>query len=327
MKRIHDLYESILKEAPSTGDYYYRRLDLSPYVDIFFGITKMHNPFFMFEYSDKEACIVKSLTDCEGFSVENTPKKDVHGIYRCRIVSVDLISSSMFNSLVDDICYCVNRDNATVLDIIKRLKLWIEFFRKVGKGILTTKEQLGLFGELSFILELLRYDKFDVIQSWSGPSGKAKDFLVNGSAIEVKTLLSDDKNEIQISNANQLDKSGLEQLYLNVYMVVQDNLDGDSIPDLVDQINMRLESFPELQLIFYEKLLLLGYSAYQADQYHDRFAISSQRVFRVDDGFPCIIPRNLKNGIKRIKYSIDLSACDDFIESMKVICDKFEKQE
>lgn len=325
MNRIHDLYEMILKENPSSGNYFYRRLDLSPYVDIYFGITKMHNPFFMFEYSEREADIVKSLTDCEGFSVEYSTKKDSPDIYRCRIISSDSLSTSIFNSLVDDICFCVNRDDANVIDIVKRVKLWIEFFRKVGKGILNTKEQVGLFGELVLICSLLEKGHFDVIKAWSGPSGKAKDFLINGSAIEVKTLLSDDKNEIRISNVSQLDNSGLDKLYLFVYLVFQDNLDGDSIPDLVDQIYMRLDAFPDLKQVFYEKLLLMGYSEYQADLYHDRFVTSSYRVFRVDDNFPCIIPSDLKNGIRSIKYTIDLSACDSFIESMEDICDLFKK--
>lgn len=84
---------------------------------------------------------------------------------------------------------------------------------------------------------------------------------------------------------------------------------GESLPDVIQTIKDSGGSRVEL-----EKLLALeGYSDEHRDHYQKiRFRITEDRLYRVDDAFPKIVPESFKQGapdaqVIDVRYRLDLT--------------------
>jgi hypothetical protein len=203
-----------------------------------------------------------------------------------------------------------------IMDVLKRVKSWMNFFKSKKTGVLSENGQIGLFAELTMLKTLIEYNKentLDIVTSWVGPKKQNQDFIFpNTKAIEVKCTTSNNKYEIKISNEYQLDLSGLDSLFLAVYQVKRHKISEDSLfpslPRLIEDINRLLTYDPDAKFEFEGLLLEVGYLAEAEIEYID-FGfqiISGPEIYNVDSNFPKLARVSIPSPIKKIEYILNL---------------------
>lgn len=312
---IKDKYLEILSKFDSYNRDYYIKIDTENKAPIYIGVSSKKKPTFLFDVpTEFESCAI-SLRDTVGYKV-TTDSADANKS-RYKIEAANDYSIEVFFVVVDDLINIASKQkDLYFMAITSRLLMWEEFFKHSSNGTLTMEEEIGLFGELSFIEDELQNHNFNIIDNWCGPLKKTKDFICNSNAIEIKTSINTDTNRILISDENQLDSSGFCSLLLNVRFLTQNQMDGKLLPELVDSILYLIDDKPQLIQTFKEKLLHAGYKEEFYQNYKRRFELADVFWFKVEDldnvSFPRIIPSELKRGVKFVKYQIELSSLSDF---------------
>ncbi len=102
---------------------------------------------------------------------------------------------AMFTLMAVDVLSAVERHVSNKLTdsfelFVRRVRAWQNFMRVGNSGILSPEDEIGLFGELLFLQELIQTGlPLDIaIRSWRGPSGDVHDFSLGSGAVEVKQL-------------------------------------------------------------------------------------------------------------------------------------------
>ncbi len=199
---------------------------------------------------------------------------------------------------------------ASVAALHQRLAIWQSFFQRQAQDGLTPEEQRGLFGELICLQRFLvdAWSPSEAVRAWQGPLGAAQDF-VSRLSVEVKASLVDAPPCVRISSANQLQPPpGLDLLLCHIRLALLDAGDH-SLPDLVAQVTEGLASLDASCLtMFLDRLQAAGYLHEEAEKYPNRYSVSEQRFYVVREGFPRIVPNDLKQGVNSVHYAIDLLA-------------------
>lgn len=186
-----------------------------------------------------------------------------------------------------------------------------------GRGLpLSIDKQVGLFGELLVIYKYLfsTLGHKRAISEWVGPMGAPQDFQSTSCALEVKTTRGNLPQTIRISSARQLQGDTVARLYLvRIALDAQPSV-GDSLPDLVDKIELTLKKDSLLNLDFRSKLSEIGYHEEHANLYTDiKYQIRAITFYDVKEGFPRIQEKELKPGIADVSYEIESGACANYI--------------
>lgn len=206
----------------------------------------------------------------------------------------------------------LNTEEEVIAVYSKKINQWQSIFNKRYETILTAEQQLGLYGELYFIKELidLQLHVDTVLESWQGALKEDKDFLIGPNAIEIKTSSKPD-NLVKISNIRQLDEHGFDHLVLHHYTFVK-AADGETtLPALVSELRDIVAESPIPQ-VFEEKLICAGYFDKDAENYKTSYSLLSEDYYRVIDGFPRITPQNAMNNVLDVNYIIDLNAVPEY---------------
>lgn len=209
---------------------------------------------------------------------------------------------------------------------VSRTWRWHHLLKRGSSRILSEEQQKGLIGEVS-ILEALggRLDLKTVIESWTGPLGEPKDFVLPGMvAVESKAVRGTEAPFIQISSEWQLDISEVEALYLVVSPVnrsVESEPSARTLSDVVGRIlSLTVARAPECLATLEAKLFAAGYRP--EDDYSEFWwDLGELDVFTVTEGFPRLAGSRLPPGIERIRYNVNLSSCTpfriDFLDFLK----------
>ena len=207
-------------------------------------------------------------------------------------------------------------DRAGVSVLLERFAHWQRLFALEGGGLSSLDAQ-ALFGEL-WVLEHLIVPPLGVqaIEAWRGPEREDRDFLMGGLGIEVKTTRGDEPAAVTIANEGQLDIVGLDALYLVALKL--EVLQGGKGVTLNDSVaSMRAALVPEAVSPFRDKLLRYGYLDQHSDRYEDViYVIREVEAFRVGEGFPRIIGKDLISGVGSVTYRLALSACEPWRQTL-----------
>lgn len=204
-----------------------------------------------------------------------------------RITRLDLLSFDTIHSLVEE---------------------WRSFIQGKSEK-LSTAVQLGLFGELLFLQELIskKTDELGII-SWTGPDKSKVDFLPSvNHAIEIKSSKDPLGNEVSISSLEQL-SSDFEFHFLRRYGLIE-TLEGQTIKDLYYSIASQLSDY-EMRDTFRIKVMDYGFNPY-AD-YEELLKLETANIvdYNVQDySFPKIIPP-LHEKVVKLQYTINLDSQD-----------------
>jgi len=202
-----------------------------------------------------------------------------------RLTRLDLLSFDTIHSLVEE---------------------WRSFIQGKSEK-LSTAVQLGLFGELLFLQELITKTNEELgVISWTGPEKSKVDFVPSvNHAIEIKSSKDPLGNEVSISSLEQL-SSDFEFHFLRRYGLIE-TLEGQTIKDLYYSIASQLSDF-ELRDSLRIKTMDYGFNPYT--DYEDLLKLQTANIvdYNVQDySFPKIIPP-LHEKVVKLQYTINLDS-------------------
>ncbi|MDA8055327.1 MAG: PD-(D/E)XK motif protein [Thermoplasmatales archaeon] len=225
-------------------------------------------------------------------------------------------STEVFEALTSDICNSVSqpevRDILSVL--ISRLERWKYFFEEHGLGGLSPESQQGLFGELYFLRDYLipALGLSQAILSWNITRRANHDFQVGDHAIEIKTSSAKQHLKFHVASERQLDTKGLGSLHVAVINLTVIQGGGETLPQMVADVRSKLSEYPSTLRIFEDKLIDEGYLDIHGRDYRNGYTVTALKTYEIREGFPRILPEDLKEGVGDVTYSVVLSSCQDF---------------
>ena len=196
--------------------------------------------------------------------------------------------------------------------ILKLLINWRRCFEDEKFDGLSKEEEIGLIGELTIIEKLFskNIDPNNILSIWEGPSGGLHDFKDSKFLIEVKTF-SKKKKKIKINNIDQLNYLFFTKLYLGCVELEHNTL-GETLLNVIDRINNDIFHERNLNEIFEEKLNQYGYFDIHRNYYQTKFIVNKTSFYKVSEGFPTILKKNILEGISDISFSIDIDKIKNF---------------
>lgn len=189
-------------------------------------------------------------------------------------------------------------------DVLER---WRELLGGSPSRLLTEERLRGLFGELT-LLRLLAGINSRSLSLWSGPGGQPHDFESPIGDLEIKVCRPGLRRELQINGPLQLDNRESLPLHLVILKLAEADY-GASVPDLVTSIIGQGVARHD----FVSRLDKAGYRLEDAAAYEARrYSVAEQRVYRVTDTMPRIVPTSfgqgtVPQGVVSLTYTIDLS--------------------
>lgn len=295
-----------------------KRVDPGIPWNFFWGRAVDRKCLFVLAHSP-EAVVPGRLPKLKG--IEVTDVERAAGADRLLIFKLtDDAHRDIFERLCRDIVAGAARaqsEREAVALTIARTWRWHHLLRGGGDGRLSLEEQKGLAGELMVIERhlLTCLSPRDALDSWRGPLGSPKDFEIGRLCIEVKARRGAATPHIAISSADQLDTSGVDELFLSV-VELDPAPSGASqsftVTDVARSVRDRLvQADASLEQPLERLLLAVGFD--WLDDYQDsRMIEGTRRLFRVTDGFPRISSSSLPSGISNVNYSIALQDCVPF---------------
>ena len=234
-------------------------------------------------------------------------------------LSFDLLDNafrSMFLLFCKDMIITCERAGAHVAISIAllRWKYWKEMFGKRKKDILDRMTIKGLVGELIELKDhfIAEYGENRAIASWMGPLLGHKDFEMEKTWYEVKTVAE---------NALQITVSSLEQLesemdgHLVVIRLEDTNTVNDlsvNLNELVLEIADNIED-PEVLELFRTRLDNMGYVCDEEYNNYNYIYTKTER-YAVTADFPRLRRKDLPDAIGNVKYSVLLNGLTSFRE-------------
>lgn len=222
-------------------------------------------------------------------------------------------------------CLCENLINAVkespsekelVRSVINQLDKWRNLFDKTKSGGLSIEQQQGLFGELTFLHKFLSRNitaPLKALEYWVGMDAALRDFQGNEWAVEAKTTATNNPQKVTINGERQLDESLLSELFLYHCSVEVSKFNGETLPEKVDKVRIKLKNDSPALSLFNEKLLEAGYFDEDADLYTNRcYKIRDEHYYQIKDDFPRVKEEELRDGVSDVKYAIILAMCSNY---------------
>lgn len=278
----------------------------------------------MFEVPETAVAPDAEMPSGAGFQVLLEEMEDpAGGLVRLCLVREAHASRELFTSLVEDAIRVVCRQPspAAVPDaLITRINAWQSFLKR-RRNRLSDEDEIGLFAELQVLSSLLfpAMKASKALLAWRGPLGAPHDFLVGNAGLEVKSTCTASPVRIRISSLAQLDDGALEHLVL-AHVLLGRSANGQTLPELVDMVwgNLPGEDLDAVGLLE-SRLMDAGYSQIHAPEYRDRFEVRETRFYRVEEGFPRLLSRDVPPGVIEASYLIDTALMAGFrIEAAEV---------
>ena len=201
------------------------------------------------------------------------------------------------------------------LALLRRLQHWKLFFQRNPEGALSHEDGVGLFAEIEFLNTCMAggFDADAMVAAWTGPLAQNQDFTFGTRAVEVKATVANDADTARITNARQLDSTGLAELFLRHSAYDFRAGAGTTLPDAVARTRVRLAAETSALIGFEDRLLAAGYMEPVTGAFATRgFTLRRHRHFRVEQGFPRLTEAVLPSGILDVAYSLALSGCLPF---------------
>jgi len=242
--------------------------------------------------------------------LNNYSTPDINGaFYKIQLRSTNDIK--LFSLLVAEIAHFhINAGKTDIIDAEWVIIQWADFWRKIPLATLTREKQLGLYGELFIIFDLLvKIDRkriFNLIDGWQGPLNAAVDFSWGDTFLEVKAAMN--KQNYTIHGLDQLETHPTKFKALAALTVAEvDN--GLTINDLYRKIVNQLLHSKRTYSMFVDKFIKAGGNPI-VDDGLIKFEKIHSAFYNIDANFPRLT-RSMLNSpisirISRVQYSVDL---------------------
>jgi hypothetical protein len=198
----------------------------------------------------------------------------------------------------------------------RRLARWKKFFQRGGQFGLSREDYIGLYGELSFIEASIKAGaaSLPLVNAWQGPLGTNQDFLLGLVAVEIKTTTGNEIDKVRITNARQLDSTGLQSLFLARYAFDFRQGSGRTLQQIITSLKSSLTTIsPEAFSVFNDRLIEAGFVEGTPNEF-DTWGFTSRHfdVFNVGEDFPRLLESSLPSGVSEVSYILNLSAATPF---------------
>lgn len=217
----------------------------------------------------------------------------------------------LFSAMVSDVLNAIvatgSGDHSRELRaFLGRIRAWQAFMRK-GTLPLSAENEVGLVGELTVLEKMLEVGMAPeaAIRAWSGPLDGLRDFELGFGAIEVKTTVATAGLVAKIGSLEQLDDTNCKPIFLGAvkYALTES---GQTLPEKISAIRMRLESDPIRLSEFDDRILAAGYLPAHSPQYHRRFSLRDIAILEIGENFPRLMHGNVTPGVISARYEINL---------------------
>lgn len=196
-----------------------------------------------------------------------------------------------------------------------QLARWIRFLEQFSSDALSEQAQLGLFGELIVLGELVEIvGAREAAQAWCGPAAAPQDFQLRDVGLEVKSTRAGPPHVVRVTSLRQLDGSKLARLFLKYLVFDRMEGDGGTLPDVVQRLRSMMSSDFTALRDFENKLADAGYLDAHVAQYSRVGFIGRQNLLLdVRKGFPRISPASVPPGVGEVSYTVQLGALTQFV--------------
>ena len=216
----------------------------------------------------------------------------------------------IMQDVADEVNSC--KPDVVIQKIRDVLVKWKSFFQFDKDPVLSDNVQQGLYGELCVLEKLIELHGENAIYWWAGCNAEEHDFYCLNNIIEVKSSSSLGAEKVHISNEFQLESlNETSILYLYYIKLKKSAADGETLSTIVSRISGKLGV--NLQSLFQEKLLQVGYIHQLPELYKIHFRVRDESCYIVKDDFPRIKSKDLPNGISSVNYELSLSSCNKYM--------------
>jgi hypothetical protein len=326
MERIKQIWAQLEANSSAVAGLFKLRYSDTSKCDLFLGVKfpemyrmlTIKTPFsvgkdFNFKY------------EFRGLKFDKIYDHDDSNFLLLNLVLVDKQFKDVFDVLVADVVGAII-DESDIKVILKtfsnRLTKWQSLFERFKQQGLTPEEQRGLYGELHFMRKFLQAnsDLKNIVISWIGSEKQIRDYQFGRWSVEVKTTHGNNHQKVNISSERQLDTTNVDNLILNHLSLELRQQSGETLNQMVDAVIGILTSDFTALSSFRNKLIEGGFFDQHRDLYEDIGYFIRQEVFyKVQDAFPRIEERDIRNGVGDVKYSIIVSQCSEYIRTEEEI--------
>jgi hypothetical protein len=235
----------------------------------------------------------------------------------------------LFEIMTDDVAARIlsaTDETSAVSALRQRLNHWERFMSASGPDGLSREKQIGLFGELTFLRTMLAegISATSALEWWHGPISENQDFQAGKLGLEVKATTGNSPKSVRISNELQLDDSDCEPLYLFHLWLRQLEGAGVTLPQMVDDIVDLVGDV--LEQLFKDQVEAAGYHEIHRKLYEETGYIERARTYYgVKNNFPRICRSDLRSGVSRVEYQIDLAGFEPFTREESSVLQSFAK--
>jgi hypothetical protein len=264
----------------------------------------------------------EKLPEGQGFLIERAEPVNL-GVLRLALTRQEAGSIELFAAMVRDVVGALDESAAAGFEEAKLLRVlvgrvvaWKQFMSR-GANPLSLEAELGLIGELNFMIALLEsgVSAGEVLQGWVGPDDAPQDFLLGDGAVEVKATMSTSGFPVKITSLEQLDDSVASPLFLAAERFSREG-GGHTLPEFVAKTELLLGVEAGAVSFLRERLMVAGYFEDHSSHYTRKFESKERRVFAISEGFPRLTPGTVPVGVMRALYEIDLDHSRDFLSDL-----------
>lgn len=290
-------------------------INLDGVVKAYYGINK--DGFFRISFLSKDSPNIKGTTKnieiVQGNSGDNN-------YWTCFDLKNDTLLSA-FCIFGEDLISCVydeKEEYNTLTKLRVRFNTWLALFKK-SRTPLSLEKAKGLYGELYFINEYMieKYGADNAIDCWSGPEMYSKDFSIEKTWYEIKTVNTGSAT-IKISSIQQLSSDFDGHLIVIKVEEMSDSFDVDksSINKLCQLIISKIDN-SETKDMFLNRLSELGYD-FCDDIGNKNYQVHEMTAYLVNSDFPILREVDIKSeAINNVGYELVLKLINDYKEKIR----------
>jgi hypothetical protein len=254
-----------------------------------------------------------ALPEGRGFRVERPEGPFLGGTHEWFSLSRQATGSiEMFATMAADMIRLLETSGRVGEDrlfqlFVGRIRAWQEFMEKGRDGVLGAEAEVGLFGELMILGNLIDagVPAAVALDCWQGPMDAVQDFEIGPGAIEVKATIAAAGFPATIGSLEQLDDAVRQPLFVAGVRLALDDT-GLRLPDLVAAVRQKVREQIGSTALLDSRLLQVGFLDAFAERYMRKFLHVRTRHLPVDGGFPRLVRGVVPPAVSRARYVVDL---------------------
>lgn len=286
---------------------YFTRIDDVHVLDLYLGLNEKGQ--YTLEYRGNF-----NIKEVKGSSAVGVSQGTTSSYSYLLIFLKDTDMFDTFCALLEDIIETTRScpDNPSGYQVvINRLYSWKKMFSSKKKK-LDESAIMGLIGELTFLDNYMfsKYGKTKALEAWSGQELTHKDFSLENTWYEVKSIHSG-KDSVKISSLEQLQSNNFGELVVIPLERMSPAFNGVTLSKLANKIMKELDSDEDLDK-FISKLSEQGFDFdSETDDYV--YQVLSVDRYAVNSSFPKIIRLEIPTAIVHAQYDISITSILPFL--------------